>query len=51
VFETRFRGVSTLSVIRVSDGRRLHAWRPGGDVTSLFFTRDGSRLVYSGYTG
>jgi Tol biopolymer transport system component len=47
VLETRVRGVSTLSVVRLSDGRRLHAWRPGGDVTSLFFTRDGSRLVYT----
>jgi Tol biopolymer transport system component len=45
--ELRTRGVSTLSVVRASDARRLHAWQPGGDVSSLFFTRDGARLVYT----
>jgi hypothetical protein len=39
--------VSTIAVVRISDGRRLHTWRPGGDLHSLFFTRDGTRLVYS----
>lgn len=46
-FEVRTRGVSTVSVVRVADGRRVHSWRPGADVTSLFFTRDGSRIVYT----
>jgi len=49
--ELRSRGVTTLSVVRVSDTRRLHSWQPGGDVTSLFFSHDGGRLVYARSAG
>jgi Tol biopolymer transport system component len=44
---TRNVGVFSVAVVRVSDGRRLRTWQPGGNVHSLFFTRDGTRLVYS----
>lgn len=40
-------GVWSVAVVRVSDGRRLHTWQPGREVNSLFFTRNGTRLVYS----
>jgi Tol biopolymer transport system component len=36
-----------VAVVRASDGRRLHTWQPGRDVHSLFFSRDGTRLLYS----
>lgn len=37
---------TTLNVVRVSDGRRLHAPVVAGVASSLFFTPDGKRLVY-----
>jgi Tol biopolymer transport system component len=40
-------GVSSIAVVRVSDGRRLHTWQPGRDIASLFFSRDGTRLIYT----
>lgn len=46
-FEARTRGVSRIAVVRSLDARRLHTWRPRGDVQSLFFSRDGTRLLYS----
>ena len=46
-FEARTRGVSTIAVVRTSDARRLHTWQPRGDVQSLFFSRNGARLLYS----
>jgi Tol biopolymer transport system component len=49
--EIRARGSSTLAVVRAADGRRLHTWAPGGDVRSLFFSRDGERLVYTRSSG
>jgi Tol biopolymer transport system component len=47
MFRPRNSGVWSIAVVRVSDGRRLHTWSPGSDVHSLFFSRDGTRLVYS----
>ena len=47
LFRPRNSGLWSIAVVRVSDGRRLHTWYPGRDVHSLFFTRDGARLVYS----
>jgi Tol biopolymer transport system component len=46
LFRPRNTGLWSIAVVRVSDGRRLHTWYPGRDVSSLFFTRDGARLVY-----
>jgi Tol biopolymer transport system component len=51
LFRPRNTGRWSIAVVRVSDGRRLHTWYPGRDVSSLFFTRDGARLVYSRATG
>lgn len=47
LFRPRNTGQWSIAVVRVSDGRRLHTWYPGRDVSSLFFTRDGARLVFS----
>ena len=47
LFRPRNSGVWSVAVVRVSDGRRLHTWQPGRDVHSLFFSRDGTRLLYS----
>jgi Tol biopolymer transport system component len=47
VFYRIQRGATTtLYVVRVSDGSRLHAPTVAGSATSLFFTPDGKRLVY-----
>lgn len=51
LFRPRNTGVWSIAVVRVSDGRRLHTWQPGADVGSLFFTRDGTRLLYSRSVG
>jgi Tol biopolymer transport system component len=51
LFRPRNTGLWSIAVVRVSDGRRLHTWYPGRDVSSLFFTRGGARLVYSRSTG
>lgn len=47
LFRPRNSGRWSIAVVRVSDGRRVHTWYPGRDVSSLFFTRDGARLVFS----
>ncbi len=51
LFRPRNSGLWSIAVVRVSDGRRLHTWYPGREVSSLFFTRDGTRLVYSRAAG
>ncbi len=44
-------GRSAVSVVRVADGRALFAPSVPGKITTMFFTRDGDRLVYATYTG
>jgi Tol biopolymer transport system component len=46
-----FATTSGIQVVRAADGRLLYAPTATGVIMSLFFTRDGNRLVYSASQG